>query len=433
VSAQCRAQAARVLAATVADGQSLSQSLPPGLERVSTRDRALLQQLCYGTLRSYHRMLGIIQQLLKKPLKKKDADIQALLLCGAYQLLEMRTPDHAALSSSVEACRVLKKPWATGLVNGVLRRCAREQASLLEALDDAQLASHPQWLYQSVRQHWPEHSEAIVLANNQAPPMVLRVNTRQTNREDYTARLAEAGIEAFPCSLIGSALRLATPVDVEQLPGFSEGLVSVQDEAAQLAAGLLDPRPGDRLLDACSAPGGKCCHLLERQPALSEMLAMDNDPGRLQRVEENLQRLQLQATVLKGDACEPGAALEGHLFDRILLDAPCSGTGVIRRHPDIKLLRRASDIPRLASTQLAMLEALWQLLKPGGTLLYVTCSILPEENARVARQFLAATPDARCDAIEADWGLTCNPGRQLLPEPGGADGLYYVRLIKRAA
>jgi 16S rRNA (cytosine967-C5)-methyltransferase len=376
-------------------------------------------------------MLGIIRQLLKKPLKKKDSDIQALLLCGAYQLLEMRTPDHAALSSSVEACRLLKKPWATGLVNGVLRRCARERETLSGELDEAQLASHPQWLYQLVRQHWPDYSEDIFLANNQPPPMVLRVNQRRTACNDYIEKLAGQGLEAVPGALVDTALCLANPVDVEQLPGFAEGLVSVQDEAAQLAAGLLAPEAGDRVLDACSAPGGKCCHLLEIQPGIHELLAMDSDASRLQRVAENLQRLQLQATLVPGDACEPGPALDGRLFDRILLDAPCSGTGVIRRHPDIKLLRRASDIASLAEVQSAMLRSLWPLLRPGGTLLYVTCSILPEENSRVVQRFLAESPDARCDAIDSEWGVDCNPGRQVLPGPGGPDGLYYARLYKR--
>jgi 16S rRNA (cytosine967-C5)-methyltransferase len=431
MSIQCRAVAAQVLVATTKQGQSLAQSLPPGLTQVDSRDRALLQQLCYGTLRSYHRMQGILRQLLKKPLKSKDADIESLLLCGLYQLLEMRTPDHATLSSSVEACRALKKPWATGLVNGVLRRCTREQEQLLEALGEPEAASHPHWLYQLVRQHWPGQSEDIFLANNLAPPMTLRINQQRLSRADFIKELAGQGIEASPGGMVETAVRLSKPVDVDQLPGFTEGQVSVQDEAAQLAAVLLAPEAGDVVLDACSAPGGKSCHLLELQPAIAELLAMDNDPARLQRVAENLQRLQLEANLLQGDACKPGPAIAGRLFDRILLDAPCSGTGVIRRHPDIKLLRRASDIARLAATQLAMLHALWPLLRPGGTLLYVTCSILPEENAQVVRQFLAQNPNAVCDALEGAWGVDCDPGKQVLPTTVGADGLYYARLLKQ--
>ncbi|MCZ6829436.1 MAG: 16S rRNA (cytosine(967)-C(5))-methyltransferase RsmB [Gammaproteobacteria bacterium] len=432
MSAQCRAVAARVLAATLAEGQSLSQNLPPALDQVKPKDRALLQQLCYGTLRSYHRMQGVMQQLLEKPLKSKDADIQSLLLCGAYQLLEMRTPDHAALSSSVDACRLLKKNWATGLVNGVLRRCARERDKLLQALGDAQAASHPDWLYQLIRQHWPQQCEQIFLANNQPPPMTLRINQRRVETRSYIAELAEQGIEAAPGGMVDGAVRLSRPVDVEQLPGFAQGRVSVQDEAAQLAAGLLAPEPGDRVLDACSAPGGKSCHLLELQPAISQLVAMDRESTRLQRVAENMKRLGLEANLLQGDACAPATVLDDALFDRILVDAPCSGTGVIRRHPDIKLLRRASDIASLAATQLELLQALWPLLKPGGILLYVTCSILPEENAEVLRAFLEQSADAVCETLEETWGLDCSPGRQVLPNQDGADGLYFARLLKQA-
>jgi len=282
-----------------------------------------------------------------------------------------------------------------------------------------------------VRQHWPGQSEGIFLANNLAPPMTLRINQQRLSRDDFIKELAGQGVEASPGAMVETAVRLSKPVDVDQLPGFTEGQVSVQDEAAQLAAVLLAPEAGDVVLDACSAPGGKSCHLLELQPAIAELLAMDNDPARLQRVGENLLRLQLEANLLQGDACNPGPALAGRSFDRILLDAPCSGTGVIRRHPDIKLLRRASDIARLAATQLAMLHALWPLLRPGGTLLYVTCSILPEENAQVVRQFLEQNPNAVCDALEGAWGVDCRPGKQVLPTTGGADGLYYARLLKQ--
>ena len=377
-------------------------------------------------------MEGVIQPLLKKPLKREDADIQALLLCGAYQLLEMRTPDHAALSTSVDACRLLKKTWATGLVNAVLRRCSRERDELLEKLAPAQAASHPEWLYHLISEHWPQHRERIFAANNLPPPMVLRVNRQQTDVPAYRELLAEVGIESFRGTLVQSAVRLGRAVDVDQLPGFAQGLVSVQDEAAQLAALLLGAEPGERVLDACSAPGGKSCHILEQQPALSNLVAMDSDTSRLQRVQENLQRLGLIASLLQGDACAPQATLGNEPFDRILVDAPCSGTGVIRRHPDIKLLRRASDIARLASTQLQMLAALWPLLKPGGTLLYVTCSILPEENARVVYDFLQCTADATCEPLDLARSLACAPGRQLLPMVDGTDGLYFARLTKPA-
>lgn len=433
MSTHCRAVAAQVLAATMADGRSLSQSLPEGLERVEARDRALLQQLCYGTLRSFHRMQGVLQQLLSKPLKSKDADLHALLLCGAYQLLEMRTPDHAAISSTVDACRQLKKNWATGLVNGVLRRCAREQATLLESLSPAQAHSHPQWLFDAVCKHWPEHCEQVFVANNQPPPMTLRVNRQHTSVDAYITELATLGLEASPGKLANTAVYLNTAQNVEQLPGFSEGRVSVQDEAAQIAAGILAPAAGARVLDACSAPGGKCCHLLEMQPELAELVAMDSDAERLLRVDENLKRLGLEARLVQGDAGAPGDTLGSSGFDHILLDAPCSGSGVIRRHPDIKLLRRVTDIQSLAEIQMKMLLALWPLLKPGGSLLYVTCSILPEENSLVVRRFLDETNDADYEMPDFLWGIDCSPGRQILPAIDGADGLYFARLVKRAS
>jgi 16S rRNA (cytosine967-C5)-methyltransferase len=417
----------------MAEGRSLSQSLPEGLERVEARDRALLQQLCYGTLRSFHRLQGVLQQLLSKPLKSKDADLHALLLCGAYQLLEMRTPDHAAISSTVDACRQLKKKWATGLVNGVLRRCAREQAQLLESLTPAQAHSHPPWLFKAISEHWPEHSEQVFLANNQPPPMTLRVNRQHSTADAYIAELASFELEASPGKLADTAVYLNAAQNVEQLPGFSEGRVSVQDEAAQLAADILAPAAGARVLDACSAPGGKCCHLLELQPDLAELVAMDSDAERLLRVDENLKRLGLEARLVQGDASAPGDILGSSGFDHILLDAPCSGSGVIRRHPDIKLLRRATNIRSLADTQVKMLKALWPMLKPGGSLLYVTCSILPEENSLVVRRFLEKADDADYVMPDILWGIDCSPGRQLLPAVDGADGLYFARLVKRAS
>jgi 16S rRNA (cytosine967-C5)-methyltransferase len=427
-----RTGAARAIAATLG-GASLSVSLPQQLATVAPRERALLQQLCYGSLRSYHRLQGILEQLLKKPLKSKDADIHALLLCGLYQLLELRTPDHAALAATVESCRELSKDWATGLVNGVLRRCTRERVTLLEALTPAQQASMPQWLYEQLRKAWPEQLADIVTASNSHPPMCLRVNQRLLTTLAYQQQLTAAGINSAACELVSTGLRLEQAADVTALPGFDQGQASVQDEAAQLAAILLDPAPGDRVLDACSAPGGKACHLLEQQPALAELVAADNNPLRLQRVAENLERLQLEATLLPEDAAQPSAALADESFQRILVDAPCSGSGVVRRHPDIKLLRRPTDIKPMAELQLKILKALWPKLAPGGTLLYVTCSILPAENQRVVARFLEEQSDARCQPLPADWGIDCQPGRQLLPQAAGADGLYYARLHKPAA
>jgi len=429
VPTNCRAEAARVLAA-VLDGASLNEPLARAVEAVPEADRALLQQLCYGTLRSYHRLQGILRQLLQKKLKRKDNDINALLMLGLYQLAEMRTPDHAAISTTVEACRVLKKHWATGLVNGILRRYTRESQALLSNLDSSESNSHPKWLLEEINRCWPAHADSIIEANNAQPPMCLRVNSLGSTAEAYMQQLIQAGVEGQPCELSPVGIRLQSPVDIVRLPGFTQGLVSVQDEAAQLAATLLDARPGQRILDACAAPGGKACHLLERSPEIAELIAMDVDAGRLHRVQENLERLNLAATLLQGDATTPPAALVGDRFDRILVDAPCSGSGVIRRHPDIKLLRRKEDIAQFADTQLAILKGLWPHLLHEGKLLYVTCSILPLENQSVIERFLAEESSARLQPLAVGWGVDCGGTRQLLPSINGPDGLYFALLEK---
>ncbi len=429
MSATTRAAAARIIAAAV-DGISLRESLPAQLANTPAEDRALLQQLCYGSLRSYHRLTPMLHKHLRKPLKSKDADIQALLVCGLYQLLEMRTPDHAALSTTVEACRKLNKQWATGLVNGVLRNCLRQREELETGLSEAQLLSHPDWLYRDILSAWPQQTQSIVSANNRQPPMYLRCNQRQTSREDYLAELAAADIAARATELSSSSVLLEQAVDVTRLPGFEQGRVSVQDESAQLAAILLAPKPGERILDACSAPGGKTCHLLELEPDLAELVACDIDASRLERVEENLERLQLQASVCSADVSSPPAEWTAQSFDRILVDAPCSGSGVIRRHPDIKLLRRDTDIAAMAEQQLEILEGLWPLLKPGGTLLYVTCSILPMENSNLVSRFVKEHEDAIAVELNSAWGEDCPVGRQLLPDPEGPDGLYYAPIQK---
>ena len=424
-----RAAAARVLAEVLA-GKSLNQALPPMLDKVSPRDRGLLQQLCYGSLRQAPRLQAILDQLLTKPLRDKDRDVLGLLLCGLYQLEDTRIPDHAAVSATVAATRALKKPWAKGLSNAVLRRFLREREALLETLEEAALAAHPPWLFTAICEQWPNRSATIIEANNQQPPMILRVNSRRCSREAYLLQLKEAGIPAREGELSPDAVYLQAPRDVAELPGFAEGMVSVQDEAAQLAALLIAPAPGERVLDACAAPGGKSCHMLERQPELGELVAMDVDPQRLSRVEQNLERLTLQASVMVGDGSNPPAELAVDSFDRILVDAPCSASGVIRRHPDVKLLRRQEDVESFARQQLAILKGLWPLLKPGGKLLYATCSILDGENGAVVRQFLNATPGSQLGRLQGSWGEATETGRQLLPDPHGADGLFYSLLEK---
>ena len=424
-----RAAAARAIAGVLAGG-SLNNLLPAALETVSSRDRGLLQQLCYGTLRLYPRLQPQVQALLAKPLRSKDSDIEALLLLGLYQLDDTRIPDHAAVAATVAATKALKKDWARGLCNAVLRRFLRERASLAEQLSPAAQAAHPQWLYDTLQQDWPQHAGALLSANNEQPPMVLRVNAQQLSREHYLQRLAEAGIEARAGDLAPEAIYLDTATDVNLLPGFAEGQASVQDEAAQLAAVLLAPAASERVLDACAAPGGKACHLLEREPG-ALLTAMDIDSTRLQRVHDNLQRLQLKANVITGNAAEPPEALLTERFHRILVDAPCSASGVIRRHPDIKLLRRPHDIAALAAQQGAILQGLWPLLAPGGTLLYVTCSVLEAENSGVIQDFLQRTEDA--ELLPLSVGIARAAGSQILPTSHGPDGLFFSLLRRRIA
>lgn len=429
MNADVRATAARVIGAVIG-GLSLNQVLPEKLNDVSERDRALLQQLSYGTLRQSPRLQAILRQLLDKPLRDKDRDVQGLLLCGLYQLDSTRVPDHAAVAATVDATRALKKHWAKGMTNAVLRRYLREREQLTQALDEAAAASHPAWLFQKILTQWPAAAAAIIDANNQQPPMTLRVNRGQASRDDYISSLKGHGIAAKAGCLSKHAIQLAVPIDVWDLPEFSAGRVSVQDEAAQMAALLLQAGAGERVLDACAAPGGKTCHILELQPELAELVAMDVDELRLQKVSENLQRLNLKATLITGDAASPPAALQPASFDRILVDAPCSASGVIRRHPDVKLLRRESDIAPLANQQLCILRGLWPLLKTGGTLLYATCSILDEENSQVIQRFLTEEGDAALSDTEMAGSESVTSGRQLLPSSGGTDGLFYAALQK---
>ncbi|MFV3403940.1 MULTISPECIES: 16S rRNA (cytosine(967)-C(5))-methyltransferase RsmB [Pseudomonas] len=430
-----RLAAARALAAVLSGKASLNSSLPAQLDKVDERDRGLTQDLAFGTARWQPRLDLLAAQLLQKPFKAADADVQALLLVGLYQLFYTRIPVHAAIGETVGCADKLKKPWAKGLLNAVLRRAQREGEALLADMqrDPVVRTAHPRWLQKSLKAFWPEQWEAICAANNAHPPMILRVNRRQHSRDAYLALLAEAAIEARACSFSRDGIVLAEACDVRSLPGFAEGWVSVQDEAAQLSADLLELAPGQRVLDACCAPGGKTCHLLEAEPGLAHLVAIDLEAKRLTRVRENLERLQLDAELIACDARDTASWWDGKAFQRILLDAPCSATGVIRRHPDIKLTRQAEDIPALAALQGELLDALWPTLEVGGMLLYATCSSLPTENTEVIDAFLARTPGARELDLATDAGLRQPHGRQLLAQEGGHDGFYYAKLIKIAA
>lgn len=436
-AAQVRATAAQVLMQVLPLGnrkdqalRALNDVLPAAQERLPELERKLAQELCYGVCRWYTRLDKLLSKLLEHPLKSRDEDIHALLLIGLYQLLYMRIPDHAAISETVEAVRQLGKTWAVKLVNGVLRRAQREKSTLegqlpaSEALDTA----HPQWLIDALKAAWPEHLHGILQANNQQAPLTLRVNMRKVSREQYMAALRERNIAASLCDHSPAGIRLERSHNVPQLPGYDEGWFSVQDEAAQLAAVLLAPQAGERVLDACAAPGGKTTHLLEM--ADIDCVAIDVDEFRCQRIHENLARLGLSADV-QALGLEAFAAQENVApFDRILLDVPCSATGIIRRHPDIKWLRRRTDINTLAEQQLQLLQIAFNMLKPGGTLLYATCSVLPQENERVVLKFVKETPEATLMPLSLDVGHAAGAGRQLFPGVNGHDGFYFAKLVR---
>lgn len=415
-------------------GRSLSDLLSRNLEKASPEHRPLIQELCYGVMRWYPRLDALALQLLERPLKAKDGDLRALILMGCYQLLYMRVADHAAVTKTVEATKALGKPWATGLINGVLRRFQREQDALLKALEDNPVAQNacPAWLLKMIKTAWPEQWQHIIEASNQRPPMTLRVNLRHKSHDSYAEQLKSQEVVFSTISDVPTALVLERPQDVYELPGFLDGDVSVQDAGAQIAAGLLDLQPGQRVLDACAAPGGKSCHILEAEPELASLVSLDVDASRLERVKENLQRLKLNAELCQGDASAPAGSWAQQPYDRILLDLPCSATGVIRRHPDIKCLRRKEDIPALVSLQSQILDAIWPLLAPGGKLLYCTCSLLPDENDRQVSQFLQRQPDAQERPIKASWGHKRSCGRQILPGEQTMDGFYYALLEKHA-
>jgi len=412
----------------VLNGKSLTAALDEAWIQVDdVKERAFIQALCYGTIRYYFRLDFILSQLVTKPIK--DKQIKALALIGLFQLQYMRVKQHAAVSETVAVMK--KKQWAKSLLNAVLRRYLREQEAL-EVLADKHVAyAHPDWMIKLFKANWGEAAKSLFYENNQLPPMVLRVNQQFCSRDDYMQLLALNNILAKKLDVSEQAILLEEPIVVSKLPKFEEGWISVQDTAAQLAAKLLDAQEGERVLDVCAAPGGKTAHILELQPKLASLLAVDIEASRLQRVDDNLLRLGLKAELLQADAADTDAWWDGRQFDRILLDAPCSALGVIRRHPDIKLLRREEDIAQLQVLQQAILQANWALLKPGGTLLYATCSVLKQENEDQIESFLANNTDATEKLIEAEWGSQRPFGRQILTGEQFMDGFYYACLQKR--
>jgi len=417
------------MALVIVEGKSLTDALEEILPKIPRDiDRAFVQALCFGMTRWYFRLDFILRQLTPKPIRYEEVRLLALL--GLYQLEYMRVKPHAAVSETVSALG--DKLWAKPLVNAVLRRFQRERAHLLALADRDESAtfSHPDWLIGKIRKSWPRQWETILERANWQPPMTLRVNLRQGSRTDYLGSLAESGIVAHPCLFAASGISLEAPVSVESLPGFAKGAVSVQDEAAQLAAGLLKLEPGQRVLDVCAAPGGKTLHILESRSDLGEVVAVDIAAERLVKIKENLARASLDASVVCADAANTGTWWDGKPFDRILLDAPCSATGVIRRHPDIKLLRQPKDISKLVDLQRRILASVWTMLEKDGLIVYATCSILKEENETQIATFLQAHPDAREVPIESAWGSPRPHGCQILSGEDGMDGFYYARLTK---
>ncbi|MGF1779447.1 16S rRNA (cytosine(967)-C(5))-methyltransferase RsmB [Vibrio nomapromontoriensis] len=421
-----RAVAANILFQVVDKGQSLSNALPAGQQQVKPRDQALLQEICFGALRILPRLESIASELMEKPLKGKQRVFHHLILVGIYQIGNMRIPAHAAVGETVEATKTLKGPKLRGLINAVLRNYQRNQEQLdeISMSHNAGKYGHPGWLLKLLQNSYPEQWADILEANNTKAPMWLRVNHQHHTRDEYLELLKNEGIDCTAHSEAQDALKLAAPCDVNNLPGFDKGWVSVQDAAAQLSLNYLQPQDGELILDCCAAPGGKTAHILERTTG-SKVVAIDCDETRLKRVHDNLQRLQLQATVVCGDARTPQEWWQGEQFDRILLDAPCSATGVIRRHPDIKWLRRAEDIAALAELQREIFDAMWQQLKSGGTMVYATCSITPQENVEQVKAFLARTSNAQL--VDSDIN---HPGRQILPGEEDMDGFYYAVLKK---
>lgn len=427
----------RLIAARVIDkisaGYSLTDCLEPSLSSLrDTRDRAFIQAVTYGVCRLYSRLDVILSYLLKTPMKAKDSDVHAVLLVGLYQLMEMRVPAHAAVAETVNAAGQLGKPWARGLVNAILREYLRQQEKLTAEIqsDSEAFYAHPAWWIKAISKAWPQHWQDILKANNQHPPFSLRINQKQTSREQYLQLLESRSHIAHPIPEIKTGVILETPVPITELPGFLTGDVSVQDGASQLAPLLMALKPGLRVLDACAAPGGKLTHIIEMEPDLQAIIAVEQNKERIVSIKENLTRLKLKATCICHDVSEINAWWDGQLFDRILLDAPCSASGVIRRHPDIKLLRQSHDMKALAKEQRHLLESLWPLLKPNGLLLYATCSIFPEENVQVIGPFLTAHADAKEDYLEVEWGIAMAVGRQILPGQHQMDGFYYARLRK---
>lgn len=418
------------LNAVLQQKQSLNDVLAALPTKLSAQDKALVQAGLYGVLRHYPTLSWLINQHLEKALKSKDIIVEYLLCFALFQLIYQQKPSYAVVNESVNTVTALGKSWAKGLVNAVLRKLTVDPAVLTTAKETLQQFDHPLWWKEVLSQVWPKHWQAILTANNQQGPMCLRVNTQKTNTSEYLQTLSSQGIAAITHPIVNSALVLTKPCPVHELPGFSQGLVSVQDASAQMVAPLLDLAPKLRVLDACAAPGGKSCHMLEIMPDLS-VTALDIAEDRTSRIADNLKRLGQKANIIIGDASQPKSWWDGQLFDRILCDVPCSASGIIRRHPDIKYLRHEEDLIQLPKIQLAILTALWPLLASGGVLVYSTCSVMPQENDEVIAKWLTQVNDATVVDLPENLGLKTTYGKQRLPGDNDMDGFYYAKIVKQ--
>lgn len=423
-----RADAAWVLYQILEEGRSSKEVLAITQARHNPKDSAWLQEMTMGVLRHLPVMQTWLRKLLEKPLKGNKKIIEHLILVGLYQIHFSRVLSHAAVNETVEATSVLNAQALKGLVNAILRNFQRSDLAN-EALTPLLESGLPKWLFKAIGNAYPNNAHDIIQATNTVAPLWLRVNTQKITLASYLEKLDIANIAYSTSASHPQGVVLAERREVTSLPGYELGLFSVQDGAAQLAALYLGAKLGERVLDCCAAPGGKTGHIMELQPALSACIAMDNDPKRLRRVKENMERLGHTPTVVQGNAASPSDWWDGEKFDRILLDVPCSATGVMRRHPDIRWLRKSSDIAPLVSLQALILREIWQLLKPGGTLVYATCSILPEENSKQVAAFLQEEPTALLSPL-TEHDTVDNPGRQITPGEDRMDGFYYARLIK---
>ncbi|HEX3911993.1 MAG TPA: 16S rRNA (cytosine(967)-C(5))-methyltransferase RsmB [Steroidobacteraceae bacterium] len=436
-ASSARSISAHAVARVLREGVTLDAALKDALAAADPKLFASVRSLSYGAVRGYFRHEALLGELLSAPVRSLDFLVRAILSVALFELEDQRSPEYAVVDAAVQTAKATDAMRASGLINAVLRRYLRERKVL-----DAQLSRRPSirhaapiWLADRFRADWPVRWTQLLAASDSQAPMWLRVNSRMGNTAAYLEELSAAGIAAAAEERVPYAIVLDSPCDVGELPGFAQGRVSVQDLGAQCVAFLLALEPKLRVLDACAAPGGKAALIAEREPHLSKLVTLDIDPKRLARVRDNLRRGSLDADVLSGDAADPAQWWDGTAFDRILLDAPCSGLGVIRRHPDIRLRKSPSDIDKLPALQSRLLGALWPLLAPGGRLVYVTCTVTRSENRDVVAAFLASTPDAALVPVETwegwpGFGEADPYGRQILPGEAGADGFYYAALTK---